>query len=61
MPPHWSIAIQQAMQQHGSPPKRVAEVEAAASLEATLNILATLDNPRAFATSPAFIPKVTKT
>lgn len=58
---HWSNAVPQAMQQHGSPPKRIAEVEAAAPLDATLNILATFDKPGAFATSPALGPKVTKT
>jgi len=58
---HWSNAMPQAMQQHGSPPKRFAEIEPAAPLDATPSILATLDRPGAFATSPAFVPNVTKT
>jgi hypothetical protein len=55
---HWSNAIPQAMQQHGSPPKRLAEIEPPPSLDATLEILSTLDKPGAFTTSPAFAPKV---
>ena len=58
---HWSNPIPQALQQHGSPPKRVADIEPAPSLDTTLEILSRLDRPGAFTTSPAFEPKVTKT
>jgi len=58
---HWSNAIPQAMQQHGSPPKRPTGIEPPLSFDAALDVLSTLDKPGPFATSPAFEPKVTKT
>jgi hypothetical protein len=55
---HWSNAIPQAMQQHGSPPKPSTESEPATTPREALDILATLDQPGRFATSLAFEPKV---
>ncbi len=56
---HWSNAVPQAMQQHGSPPKQAAEAEQ--KPPQALDILSALDQPGRFVTSSAFEPKVTKT
>jgi hypothetical protein len=61
MTPQWFNPIPQALQQHGGPPKRVADTAPATPLEAALEILSTLDRPGAFATSPAFEPGDFKT
>ena len=58
---HWSNPIPQALQQHGSPPKRLAEPAPAAPLEATLEILSALERPGPFAPSAAFEPKDART
>lgn len=60
MTQHWFNPIPQTLQQHGGPPKRIAETAPATPVEAALEILTTLDRPGAFATSPAFEPKDVK-
>jgi hypothetical protein len=61
MTPQWYNPIPQALQQHGGPPKRTAEAAPVTPLDATLEMLATLDRPGAFATAPALGPEDFKT
>jgi hypothetical protein len=55
---HWSNAVPQGMQQHGSPPKTG---EAEQKPPEAIDILVDARQPGRFASSPAFEPKVTKT
>jgi hypothetical protein len=56
---HWSNAVPQGMQQHGSPPKQATEAEQ--KPPEAIAILSTLAQPGRFASSPACESKVTKT